>query len=69
MEGYGKILIGLRGNKSREEVANAVNISVSALTMYELEKRAPRDHIKVKLADYYHKSVQEIFFAQKCLET
>lgn len=55
-------LISLRGEKSREEVANALNIAVSTLAMYELGQRVPRDEIKLKLADYYGVDVQFIFF-------
>lgn len=56
----------LRGNMSRETVADAVGISVSAISMYENGVRIPRDVIKVELAKYYRKSVQEIFFDEKC---
>lgn len=55
----------LRGDKSRDEVAKAVNISLSALAMYETGARMPRDEIKVALAKYYSSSVQEIFFNPK----
>lgn len=58
----GKRLLKLRGNKTREEVAKAVNISVSALQMYENGRRIPKDEIKIRLASYYGKTVQEIFF-------
>nr|DAZ75624.1 MAG TPA: repressor protein C2 [Caudoviricetes sp.] len=30
--------------------------------MYENGERIPRDGIKLKIAEYYQKSVQEIFF-------
>ena len=56
----------LRGNTSRETVADAVGISVSAISMYENGERIPRDVVKVKLASYYDRSVQEIFFDEKC---
>ncbi len=55
-------LIELRGSKSRETVANACGISVSALAMYEQGERIPRDNIKIKLAKYYKRSVSFIFF-------
>lgn len=64
MKGYGSKLKELRGKRSKEEVARAVNISVSAITMYENEKRSPRDEIKLRLADFFGKTVQEIFFNQ-----
>ena len=57
-----KRLIELRGNKGQAEVAIAVGISVSALSMYECGERIPRDEIKLKLAKYYKKSVEELFF-------
>lgn len=56
-------LVELRAGKPRAEVATDLGISVSALTMYETGARIPRDEIKIKLAAYYGKSVQEIFFA------
>lgn len=61
-ERISRLLQKLRGDRSREEVANAVGISVSALAMYENAARIPRDETKRKLADYYGKTVQEIFF-------
>lgn len=54
-------LISLRGKKSRKEVALALGISVSALTMYETGRRIPRDEIKLRLASYYETSIQSIF--------
>ena len=48
-----KRLLKLRGEKSREEVARANGISASALAMYEIGERIPRDEIKVSLAKYY----------------
>ena len=59
-------LIIARGKKKREDVAKAVGVSVSAIAMYENGDRVPRDEIKVRLADYYKKSVQELFFDAKC---
>lgn len=54
-------LIALRGDRSREEVAKALEISASALAMYELGYRVPRDEIKRRMADYYGVSIQELF--------
>jgi DNA-binding XRE family transcriptional regulator len=58
----GKKLVELRGEKSRQEVAIGLKISYSALQMYENGERIPRDEIKIKLAKYYHSTVQDIFF-------
>ncbi|MED0670583.1 helix-turn-helix transcriptional regulator [Aneurinibacillus aneurinilyticus] len=57
-----KKLVLLRGEISREEVATEVGISVSALQMYENGQRIPRDEIKIRLANYYSVTVQELFF-------
>jgi len=59
----GEKLRQLRGDKTREEVASCVGISVSAMTMYENNKRVPRDEIKLRLSKYFGKTVQEIFFS------
>lgn len=61
-ERIAKILIKLRGDKTREEVSNDLKISISALQMYENCQRVPKDEIKIKIANYYGLTVQEIFF-------
>ena len=61
-------LVGLRGKKTQKEVAEAVKISKSALGMYEKGKRIPRDEIKMRIANYYGKSVGFIFFNPNCHE-
>lgn len=58
----GKRLIRLRGKKTQEEVAKILGISSQALSNYELGLRLPRDNIKKKIAIYYGKTVQEIFY-------
>lgn len=65
---YGKRLVELRGTGSQAEVAKAIGIATSTLSMYELEQRVPRDNIKIALAKYYDTSVQRIFFEEKCHE-
>ena len=60
----GERLRQLRGDKTIEEVAEDLKISGSAIGMYERGCRVPRDDIKVQLARYYEKSVQELFFDQ-----
>jgi putative transcriptional regulator len=61
-EKIAEILVALRGDRSREEVAKALGISVSALQMYENAKRVPKDEIKLKIANYYGVPVESIFF-------
>lgn len=63
IKGTSKILKELRGERSQREVADKVGISVSALGMYETGKRTPKDPIKKRLATFYGKTVEEIFFA------
>lgn len=58
----GRRLLLLRGKTPREEVAKAIGVSVSAISMYENGERIPRDAIKIRLAKYYSRSVEEIFF-------
>lgn len=59
----GDRLKALRGDKTIKEVAESLNISESALSMYETGNRIPRDEIKIRIANYYDKSVQSIFYA------
>jgi transcriptional regulator with XRE-family HTH domain len=64
-EAIGQKLIELRGARSREQIAAALGISVSAMQMYENNRRVPRDEIKMKLAQFYNVSVDEIFFSSQ----
>lgn len=57
-----------RGDIPREKVAEAVGVSVSALSMYEIGQRIPRDEVKVKLAHFYGVTVQALFFDEICHE-
>lgn len=57
-----KKLVELRGEKNVSEVAESLGISKSALYMYESGERIPRDDIKIRIASYYKKTVDEIFF-------
>nr|DAK48734.1 MAG TPA: Helix-turn-helix XRE-family like protein [Caudoviricetes sp.] len=58
----GNELKKLRGNKTQEEIADAIGVSSAAIGMYERGERIPRDEIKVKLANYFNASVESIFF-------
>ncbi|WKT76980.1 helix-turn-helix transcriptional regulator [Lysinibacillus fusiformis] len=62
-EKIGQILTGLRGDASREEIAKAVGVSVSAWQMYENGQRIPKDEVKVRIASYFEKTVGEIFYS------
>ena len=50
--------------KSQAEAARDLGISTAALSMYEMGERVPRDNIKIRIADYYKKSVGTIFFSK-----
>lgn len=47
---------------SAEELAKACGITPSAVQMYECGQRVPRDSIKVSMAEFFGKTVQELFF-------
>lgn len=63
-EKMAKKLIELRGNTSREQLAVDLGISYSAIVSYEMGERVPRDKLKIKIANYYNKNVEDIFFLQ-----
>ncbi len=58
----GKRLRRLRGEKTLQNVSDATGLGVSALTMYELGQRMPRDEAKLALACYYGLTIDELFF-------
>ena len=60
----GMILRDLRGDKTQEEIATALGITKSSWAMYERDERVPRDEVKIRIAKYFGKSVQEIFYTQ-----
>lgn len=57
-------LIRIRGNLSREEMANVLGVSVSAVQMYENGARIPRDETKLKYAEFSGESIDSIFFTK-----
>ena len=59
----GKRLRALRGNRTLQNVSDETGLGVSALTMYELGQRMPRDEAKMILSEYYHVSIDDLFFA------
>ena len=61
-ENTGTILRRLRGDKSQKQIASELGITKSAWAMYERNERTPRDEIKVRIAHYFQKPVQEIFY-------
>ena len=61
----GKTLAALRKERGEtlSDVANAVGTTQSAISMYEIGARIPRDAIKKKLSQHFNVSVEQIFFA------
>ena len=53
----------LRGNQTQMEVAAGIGITKSSWAMYERGERVPRDEVKKRIAAYFGKTVQEIFYA------
>ena len=59
----GERLQRLRGSRTQKEVAEAVGVTPMAISLYESGERIPRDEIKVRLANYYKRTVNFIFFS------
>lgn len=59
----GERLVKLRGKRTQAEVAEAIGVSTSAYSMYETGERIPRDETKKRIAAYYKRSINTIFFA------
>lgn len=54
----------LRAKKgvTQTEVAKAVGIPVTTYNAYETGQNVPRDEVKLKIANYFNRTVQFIFF-------
>lgn len=61
-EKIAKRLVKLRGNRTQAEIANRIEVGQSTYAMYETGKRVPSDEVKIKIAECFGKSVQEIFY-------
>lgn len=62
MRDIAKRLRDARGDIPRKEVCEALGLATSTLTMYETGQRVPRDEIKIALANFYHTSVEALFY-------
>lgn len=47
---------------TQAQLAEACGVSESAIQMYEIGQRVPRDSLKVVLANVLEKPVQDLFF-------
>lgn len=52
----------LRGSLTQEQIAVELGITKSAWAMYERGERIPRDEVKVKIANYFACSLEELFY-------
>lgn len=55
----------LRGDKTMQQVADALGVTRNTICAYEQGKRRPSDEDKIRLARYYGVSVSDIFFADE----
>ena len=53
----------LRGKETQQSIADKIGLKQSTYAMYESGERMPGDENKIKIARYYNKTVQEIFYA------
>lgn len=60
----GENLVALRKarGETMADVAKAVNVCQSAVSMYERGERVPRDYIKERLAQHFGVPIHQIFF-------
>lgn len=58
----GEKLRELRGSKSIAEVAEAIGVTRSSYVKYERNERYPRHEVMYRIAQYYNKTVDSIFF-------
>lgn len=61
----GEYLRALRGEKNQADVAKDIGVTAMAISQYERGERIPNDVIKIRIAEYFNKSVEEIFFANR----
>ena len=61
----GRRLKNLRGHRSGDEVAKELGISASSLRMYETNRRVPRDSVKMKMANYFGLTIQDLFYEEQ----
>lgn len=59
----GNRLRELRGERPQKQVADALGVTVTAISQYERGARVPKDDMKKKLSKYYRRSINSIFFA------
>ena len=58
----GERIRNLRGNRTQEEMGNALGCTKMAISQYENGQRMPNDKMKVEIANYLGVTVGSIFF-------
>ena len=58
----GKKLRELRGSRTQDEISKELGITKSSWAMYERDERVPRDEVKIRIANFFGKTVQELFY-------
>ena len=53
----------LRGDRSQNEIADAIGVTSMAISLYENGERIPRDEIKRAIAKFFGVTVESIFYA------
>lgn len=48
---------------SQLELSKQIGVSPSSITMYEQGERVPRDYVKIKIAEFFGETVENIFFS------
>lgn len=64
MEKIGGLLCRLRGDRTRQKVAEALGITEEALQAYEQGQRKPRDEVILRAAQYYGVSTASLLRAR-----
>lgn len=60
----GENLRKARGNRTREEIAQKAEVSISAIQMYENGERIPRDAVKIRLSRVLGVSIVDLFYPE-----
>lgn len=58
----GRRLRNLRGDRTQANVADALNVTAMAVSLWENGDRTPNDEMKVKIAEYFGVKIADIFF-------
>lgn len=60
----GEMIKEMRGERSQQEIADALGCTKMAISQYETGARIPNDTMKVSIANYFGVTVGSLFFTQ-----